>query len=310
MSVVLSNVQTTIPPGQPGQAILGSPSTATLTIQDIDPNYAPLAVTNVQWTGTVQDIRQIFVTFNKPLIASTADNPANYALVDVGKDGKFGTLDDQGVPLNAPAYTSSIYTVTLTPTQPLRANEFFHLWINGSAPGGIEDLGSNMLTGNGTTAGTSYTALLARGTSLRYYTPSGDQVNLKITGGGIIDDLLDGSGQGIKLSVVGEVPHHTVLSGNVKKSRNGSGRAYLGSTVWGLGQFGDVRVKMYSPPFQVGQYPFSPGSASLKTTGSLISLEALVFNLAQTGGGSKATGHVHAQGVAKPMIRPFHSVRR
>ena len=70
-----------------------------------------------------------------------------------------------------------------------------------------------MLTGNGTTAGTAYTALLARGTNLRYFTPLGDQVSLKITGGGIIDDLLNGSGQGIKLSVVGEVPHRTVLIG-------------------------------------------------------------------------------------------------
>ena len=76
-----------------------------------------------------------------------------------------------------------------------------------------------MLAGDGSTAGTSYTAMLARGTSLKYYTPAGDQVSLRITGGGIIDDLLSGSGQGIKLSVVGEVPHHTVLSGSVRKVR-------------------------------------------------------------------------------------------
>ncbi len=74
-----------------------------------------------------------------------------------------------------------------------------------------------MLAGNGITAGTSYTAMLARGTSLKYYTPAGDQVTFKITGGGILDDLLSGSGQGIKLAVVGEVPHHTVLSGSVRK---------------------------------------------------------------------------------------------
>ena len=75
-----------------------------MTIQDIDPNFTPLIVTNVQWTGTVQDITQIFVTFNKPLITSTAINPANYALVDVGSDGRYGTLDDSGVGLNVPMY--------------------------------------------------------------------------------------------------------------------------------------------------------------------------------------------------------------
>ena len=54
-----------------------------MTIQDIDPNFSPLVVSNVQWTGTAQSITQIFVTFSKPLDASTAINPANYALVNV-----------------------------------------------------------------------------------------------------------------------------------------------------------------------------------------------------------------------------------
>ena len=75
-------------------------------------------------------------------------------------------------------------------------------------------MGGNLLAGNGSTAGTDYTAMVARGTNLRYYTPSGDRVTFKITGGGIIDDWLSGSGQGVKLSVVNEVPHHTVLSGS------------------------------------------------------------------------------------------------
>ena len=93
-------------------------------------------------------------------------------------------------------YQSSRPIVALTPSQPLPANQFFHLWINGGTSGGVEDMGGNMLAGDGSTAGTSYTAMLAQGTSLKYYTPAGDQVNLKITGGGIIDDLLSGSGQG------------------------------------------------------------------------------------------------------------------
>ena len=162
--------------------------------------------------------------------------------------------------------------MALTPAQPLPANRFFHLWINGGTPGGVEDLGDNMLAGDGSTAGTSYTAMLARGTSLKYYTPAGDQVSLKITGGGIIDDLLSGSGQGVKLSVVGEVPHHTVLSGRVRKVRGGTGQAYLGSTIWGLGKFGDVRVKMSSPPFQIGQYPFSPGNVEPQQPGGTVVL--------------------------------------
>jgi len=85
--------------------------------------------------------------------------------------------------------------------------------------------------------------------------------------------------------------------------------AYLGYTVWGLGQFGDVRVKMYSPPFQVDHYPFSPGTASLKTAGLLIRLDSAVLKSAQAGAGGKASSQVHSLGVVKSLNRPFHSFR-
>ena len=88
VSVVLSNLQSTETLGQP---ILGSPSTATLTIQDIDPDFNPLVVNSVQWTGTAQGITQIFVTFSKPLIASTCLIRRLLRSVNVGPDGKYGT---------------------------------------------------------------------------------------------------------------------------------------------------------------------------------------------------------------------------
>ncbi len=329
VSVVLSNVQATIPPGEPGQAILGTPSTATLTIQDIDPNYTPLTVTNLQWTGTVQNIRQIFVSFDKPLIASTATNPLNYTLINLGPDGKYGSLDNTVVQLDTPSYDQSIWTVTLTPTQPLPANQFFYLQINATAPGGVEDLGGNMLSGNGSTAGTDYNVELARGTNLHYYTPSGDQVSLKITGGGIIDDLLSGTGQGIKLSVVNEVPHHTVLSGTLKRSRTGIGEAYLGYTLYGLGNFGDVRVKLHSPTFQVTNYPLPPAvrAASTASTAAVAKLDGVVVNAAATRSvktpltkstqtvssktvAGKTAGKTVSTGGAAAMNRPFHAFRR
>jgi uncharacterized repeat protein (TIGR01451 family) len=295
--VVLSNVRTT---ETLGHAILGAPSAATLTIQDIDPNTSPLAVKSVQWTGTAQSISRIFVTFSRPLTTSTATEPASYALVNVGRDGKYGTLDDSGVGLSVAMFQSSNDIVALTPSQPLPANQFFHLWINGSAGAGVEDVGQNLLAGDGITPGTSYTAMLARGTSLRYYTPSGDRVNLKITGGGILDDLLTGSGQGVELSVVGEVPHRTVLSGSVKRARGGTGQAYLGYTIRGLGNFGDVRIKMSSPPFQISQYPFSPSSRA----------SSLAFP--QIGGipGAVETRPLARSAVTRTMRRPFHVFHR
>ena len=136
-------------------------------------------------------------------------------------------------------------------------------------------------------------------------------MSLKITGGGIIDDLLSGSGQGVKLSVVGEVPHHTVLSGSVRKVRGGTGQAYLGYTIWGLGNFGDVRVKMYSPPFQVSQYPFSPGSAASKAAKPLIALDAVSRAKASSSQATaaKPASRGNSTSVARTMNRPFHAFR-
>jgi hypothetical protein len=121
-------------------------------------------------------------------------------------------------------------------------------------------------------------------------------VKLRITGGGFLNDLLSSSGEGIRLSVVGEVPHRTVLSGHVRKVPGGTGRVYLGYTIWGLGQFGDVRVKLASPPFQISRYPFSPGSAASQTR-AIPSL-------------SVTPEPVRRRSPARPastMSRPFHS---
>ncbi len=267
-------------------------------------------VNNVQWTGTARSITQILVTFSKPLIAATAINPANYALVNVGPDGKYGTLGNQGVAMSVTMYQQSDFVIALTPSQPLPADRFFHLSINSATSGGVEDVGDNMLAGDGSTAGTSYTAMLGRGTSLNYYTPAGDVVSLRITSGGIIDDLLSGSGQGIDLSVVGEVPHHTVLSGTIRKARGGTGQAYLGYTIWGLGSFGDVRVKLASPPFQISQYPFSPGSAASTAASPLLALPAVAPKSSSSHSLVRKPAHRGISTiVARSMNRPFLAFR-
>jgi hypothetical protein len=289
VGVLLSNAQTTESLGQP---ILGTPSTATLTIRDINPNYNPLVVTNVQWMGTAQGITQILMTFNKPLAASTALNPANYALAGVVPRGK----DGPNVAMSVSMYESSRLIVALTPAQPLPENEFFRLSINGAASGGLMDVGGNRLSGNGSTPGTSYAALLGQGTKLSYHTETGVRVKLRITGGGFLDDLLSGAGQGIRLVVVGEVPHRTVLSGTVRSARRGVGQAYLGSTIWGLGKFGDVRVELTSPRFEVGQYPFLPGSIASKFKA-----------IASPSATPEAARKRSATRAAKSMNRPFHS---
>src|SRR5262249_10428040 len=158
-----------------------------------------------------------------PLLPSTANNPGNYTLYAVATGGG---VSASGITLS-PSYDASTFVVTLTPSRPLAANQFYQLVVNGSAPGGIQTLAGTLLAGDGTTPGTNYVASLATGTSLQYTTAVGDLVSINIRGGGYLNDVIDASGRGIRLQVVGEVPHSTVLTGTVKKGPHGTGRAYL-----------------------------------------------------------------------------------
>lgn len=95
------------------------------------------------------------------------------------------------------------------------------------------------------------------GTSLRYYDGSGNLVTLKVTGGGYLDLTRDPSGNGLVLTLEGGVPHRTVISGSVGRSRGQRSSVTTLAAIGGLGNFGDIRVNLKSPPFLVRQYPFS-----------------------------------------------------
>jgi uncharacterized repeat protein (TIGR01451 family) len=242
-----------------GGAVLGSLNTAVLTIVDLNPNHNSPTVTAVQWTGTPSSITSLIVSFSEPLAPATAENPSNFAVAAVGKKGTFSTAHTTPVAVSAPVYNQGNWTVTLVPAQPLASNRFYSLLIKGT-PGGVTDLGGNELAGAGAGhPGTNFTALFAQGTDLKYVDAGGNQVTFTLQHGGYLEDLLTGSGLGQRLVLVGEVPHKTVLTGRVVPGKHGSGRSYLGYSVYGLGQFGAVRVNVTSPPFVVQRYPFSPG---------------------------------------------------
>ncbi len=242
-----------------GGAALGAVTTATLTIEDTDPNSTVPMVSAVQWTGTARSITSLIISFNEPLAAATADNPANFELAGVGKKGTFSTQHDMPLAIEPPVYDPSNFTVTLVPTHALGINQFYSLLLKGT-PGGITNGGGIELAGAGAgQIGTNFTALFAQGTNLKYTDAGGNQVSFGVKGGGYLQDLLTGSGVGQRLVLVGEVPHRTIVSGSVKQGKHGTGRAYLGYSFYGLGQFGNVRVTLKSPPFQIQRYPFSPG---------------------------------------------------
>ena len=190
-----------------GGAGLGSPTTATLTIIDTDPNSTVPTVAAVQWTGTSRSITSLIISFNEPLDPATAENPANYAVAGVGKKGSFSTQHGQNVSFAAPAYDQANWSVTLVPTAPLGINQFYSLFLKGTQ-GGITNGGGIELAGAGAgRVGTNFTALFAQGTNLKYTDAGGNQVTFGVKGGGYLQDLLTGSGLGQRLVLVGGVAH-------------------------------------------------------------------------------------------------------
>ena len=154
------------------------------------------------------------------------------------------------------SYNSSTFTVTLVPAAPLAANRFYQIEVVGTGQAAIRDIAGNLLDGmaNGR-QGSSYVALFGQGTELNYADQTGNKVSLKLSGGGYLQDVIY-QGEGQTLTVVGERRGKTVLSGTVRKTKRSSGVTNLGE-IRGLGNFGDVRVTLKTPPFLVKQYPFS-----------------------------------------------------
>jgi uncharacterized repeat protein (TIGR01451 family) len=249
VNVVLSS------PG--GGASIGAVSAAQLTIIDVDPKVTPVHVTQLSWTGSAQAITSVVLTFDSPLNPADATSASNYVM-------NAQSAGNPTITFSSINYSLANRTVTLVPSAPLASGVFYQLMVMGTGATGIHDLAGNPLAGttNGA-AGTNYVTTFGQGTKLQYVDNTGNQVTLKLTGPGYVEDVLDSTRKGVVLTVIGEVPRRTSLSGSLRKVRGSSGRTNLGA-IRGLGKFGDVRVTLKSPTFLVNQYPFQ-----LKGRGSL-----------------------------------------
>jgi uncharacterized repeat protein (TIGR01451 family) len=247
-----------------GGAILGSLTTTLLRIHDTDPDFTPPEVAGLHWYGSPAAISSLVISFTAPLAIASAVNPAAYQIVDLGTSGLTSPPGAVPVAFAQPSYDPTSHSVTLVPAQPLPAGHFYRIQISGSGGTAVQDLAGNLLAGAApTAAGTDYVALIGRGTVLKYYDQSGDLVTLKVTGGGYLDEIRSATGDGLVLRLVGGVRHKTMISGTVARVKGrGDGRTQLG-TIEGLGNFGDIRVNLKSPPFMVRQYPFFHGRGRL-----------------------------------------------
>ena len=189
------------------------------------------------------------LTFNAPLDPTFATNPANYRLT-------VPTAGNSAVSWTSVVYNASTDAVTLIPQAPLSSGRFYELQAMGTGATALRDLAGNLLDGNSNgQPGSNYVTYFGQGTRLQYVDNTGDKVSLKITHGGYLEDILNAQNVGQSLTIVGEVPRRSALSGTIKKVKRSSGTTNLG-IVNGLGNFGDVKVSLRSPPFLVRQYPF------------------------------------------------------
>jgi len=236
-----------------GGAVLGTVSSASLRIIDVDPDTTPPAVSQLSWSGTSRSISSLTLSFNAPLMASLATNPANYRLIDLSAGGQIVATR---APVYGQVYSTQTFTVTLDPITPLASGQTYEIMAMGTGAAPIRDLAGDVL--GATSAGqpgSNYVATFEQGTNLQYVDGSGNRVTLTLKGPGYLEQIRDAYGNGQVLNVIGEVPHRTTLAGSIKAGKHGSGRTTLG-IINGLGNYGDVRVQMTTPPFMLRQFPF------------------------------------------------------
>ena len=212
--------------GPTGGGQLGPISTATLTIMAGSPynpvgptDPVPPQVTGEQLVLGPAGITAVLFSFSKPLNPSRVQDLGNYGYyVDVaGANGTFGTPNDIYIALSAAQYNSATSTITVIPSAPLPLNRFERITINGLANPllgrGLISTSGVLLSGlsNGV-PGSPFVATFGVGSSLAYTDSLGKSVQLSLTGGGLIEMFRAPVGNAQSVSLVGAVPHKSVLT--------------------------------------------------------------------------------------------------
>jgi hypothetical protein len=100
------------------------------------PSVGPTVVA-IRRIGDTRKGSQFVLGFDESLDVSSAQNRANYTLIEPGPDGRFGTRDDRPQVLVSAAYNASTRTVVLTTRLKLPKNQRLELIASGAGPQGI-----------------------------------------------------------------------------------------------------------------------------------------------------------------------------
>jgi uncharacterized repeat protein (TIGR01451 family) len=266
--------------GAVGSTVLGPQSTATLNVVNTDIDVTGPTVQDVQLIGSGNSITGVVLTFSKVLDATRASNTANYFIAAPAVRTRASRSSGGPVGIASVSYTPGGKTVLVTPSQPLAAGVFYEIAVNGSSSTGVTDVFGNLLNFNGLTGtpSSNFVSTFARGSNLTYGDSGNNSVNLRLTGGGVIDLFRAANGDGQVVRLIGTVPGRSTLSGSVRKlSLRSSGVTTL-TTIQGLEAFGAVRSRLRTPPFQVSQQHLPAPQNGLSLARATVSPRSILFS--------------------------------
>jgi hypothetical protein len=251
-----------------GGGQLGPLSKATLNItaaQPANPVGPPPLVIGEQLVLGPTGITAVVFSFSQPLNPVTASDLGNYGYYAIsgGADGMFGTADDAATPLAAAQYNPATMTVALIPATPLPYNTFERITIDALANPllgrGITSATGVLLSGLGNgLPGSPFVATFGAGTALTYSDSLGKTVYLGLTGGGTIEMFRAPSGDVQSVTLVGTIPHRSVLS--LHANNAGGKYTYLPPIQGAAG----VRFRYRTPPIVFRSTPLVPAKAAPK----------------------------------------------
>ncbi len=150
-----------------GVAVLGSPSTMTLVIQNGNqpPPSSPVTVESVSLTTNKRHkVTGIQIGFSGGLEVSEARRTATYRLATAGKGGSFTAKGARAIKLRSAVYNGASDTVTLTPASPFSLSKPVQLLIYGTGSKALQDGYGRPIDGNGDgQAGSNAVAILTSG---------------------------------------------------------------------------------------------------------------------------------------------------
>jgi hypothetical protein len=156
-----------------GGALLGSLSSATLVIHEVDRSSTPPPLVTVQRVQELIDSRhrltEIVIGFSGLVNSVQTQNTSEYRLAAAGTNGSFTARNARVIKLRSAVYDTANGTVTLALQNPLALTKPVQLTVNGSAPLGITDSLGRLIDGdrNRKAGGNAVVVLSRKGAVIR-----------------------------------------------------------------------------------------------------------------------------------------------